>query len=225
MKNLTKHAAAACALAGALVAAPAAAQVSGNIGVASEVGAIMNSTAFSTAYQQIGTTYATQAQTIQTRQQERQTLLQQLDTNSDGSLDQAEQQAAQSTPQWTRLTAIDQEVQGLAAQIEAARIYSIEQLSQQFGPALRQVVTQDNLQMVFSPDAMVYLAPAANVTPKVTTAINSLAPSVAITPPQGWQPRRSSVELYQQIQQILVIAQAQQQAAQQQQQQEAPSGR
>ncbi|QIG53240.1 OmpH family outer membrane protein [Altererythrobacter sp. BO-6] len=212
-----------------IAAAPASAQVQGNIATVNAPAAIINTNAFTTAYQQIGTTYKPQIDTIQARQQESQTLLQQLDTNKDNQLDEAEQQAAQNTPQATRLQAIEQEVGQLTNQIEAARVYAIEQILAQYRPSLEQVVQQRQIQLVLSPEAVIYAPQAANITQQVTTALNAKVPSVQIVPPANWQPTRNAVALYQQIQQTLATAQAiqaQQQAAQAQQQNpQAPSGR
>lgn len=209
--------------------APASAQVQGNIATVNAPAAIINTNAFTTAYQQIGTTYKPQIDTIQARQQESQTLLQQLDTNKDNQLDEAEQQAAQNTPQATRLQAIEQEVGQLTNQIEAARVYAIEQILAQYRPSLEQVVQQRQIQLVLSPEVVIYAPQAANITQQVTTALNAKVPSVQIVPPANWQPTRNAVALYQQIQQTLATAQAlqaQQQAAQAQQQNpQAPSGR
>lgn len=212
-----------------VVTAPASAQVQGNIATVNAPAAIINTNAFTTAYQQIGTTYKPQIDTIQARQQESQTLLQQLDTNKDNQLDEAEQQAAQNTPQATRLQAIEQEVGQLTNQIEAARVYAIEQILAQYRPSLEQVVQQRQIQLVLSPEVVIYAPQAANITQQVTTALNAKVPSVQIVPPANWQPTRNAVALYQQIQQTLATAQAlqaQQQAAQAQQQNpQAPSGR
>ena len=62
---------------------------------------------------------------------------------------------------------------------------------------------------------------------QITTALNAKVPSVGIVPPQGWQPARESVQLYQDIQQRLLTAQMLQQRQQQQQQgnPQAPAGR
>ncbi len=227
MHTLLKPLAAASALAAALVAAPSAAQVTGNIATINAPVAIINTNAFRTAYQQIGTTYATQIQTLQTRDQERQTLLQQLDTNSDGQLDEAEQQAAQGTTQATRIQAIDQEMTQLSNQIDAARVYAIEQIMMQYSAALQQVVQNQNIQLVLSPEAVTWAQPQANISQQVSAELNTRVPSVTIAPPANWQPQRSAVGMFQQIQQALMTVQAlqAQQAAQQQQQQPAPQGR
>jgi Skp family chaperone for outer membrane proteins len=213
------------------VAAPATAQVQGNIATVNLPAVVINTNAFGTAYQQIATTYKPQIDTIQARQQESQTLLQQLDTNNDNQLDEAEQQAAQNSSQAQRLQAIEQEVAQLSNQVEAARVYAVEQILAQYRASLEQVVQQQQIQLVLTPDVVVYAPPAANITQQVTAALNTRVPSVAIVPPQGWQPTRNAVGVYQQIQQTLAAAQAiqaQQQAAQAQQQQpatQAPSGR
>ena len=230
MKLLHSLLAAASLSTAAVVAAPLAAQVQGNIATVNVPAVVINTTAFSTAYQQIATTYKPQLDTIEARQQESQTLLQQLDTNNDNQLDEAEQQAAQNTPQAQRLQAIDQEIAQLSNQVESARVYAIQQILAQYGASLEQVVQQQQIQLVLAPEAVAYALPAANISPQVTTALNTRVPSVAIVPPQGWQPSRNAVAVYQQIQQALATAQAiqaQQQAAQAQQQgtTQAPTGR
>lgn len=233
MKSLKNLLATASIVIAAVAATPAAAQVQGKIATVDIPAVVISTNAFGTAYQQVGTTYKAQIDTIQARQQESQTLLKQLDTNSDNQLDEAEQEAAQNTPQAKRLQAIEQEVGQLSNQVEAARVYAVEQILAQYGPALQQVVQQQQLQLVLTPEAVIYAPPQASITQQVSTALNTLVPSVAIVPPQGWQPSRNAVGLYQQIQQRLVAAQAmqaQQQAAQQRAGQQppatqAPSGR
>jgi Skp family chaperone for outer membrane proteins len=231
MKLFASLLAAASISTAAVMAVPVSAQVQGNMATVNLPVAVINSNAFTTAYTQIATTYKPQIDTIEARQQEGQTLLQQLDTNSDGQLDEAEQQAAQNSAQATRLQAIDQEVAQLTDQIEAARVYAVEQILIQYRPSLEQVVQQLGVQVVLAPESVVYAPPQANITQQVTAALNTRVPSVAIVPPQNWRPSRNVVAVYQQIQQTLAAAQAiqaQQQAAQAQQQQpttQAPSGR
>lgn len=224
MKLLSKTLASAGLAAAVFAAAPVSAQVQGNIGVVNTPLAIAQSNALRTAFQQVGTTYQAQITTIQQRQQQIETLLTQLDTNSDGGLDEAEQTAAQSTPQWQQIQQIEQEVGQLSNQIDLARVYALEQILRQYSATLQQVVTQNQVQMVVSPDAVIYSAPAADMTTKVVTALNTAVPSVQTTAPAGWQPSRQAVAVYQQVQQIFAIAQ-QQQAQQAQQPTQQPSGR
>lgn len=201
--------------AGTAIAVPAAAQVQGNIAVVNAPLAVAQATALGAAYQQIATTYQTQRTTIQQRQQRIQAILTQLDTNGDGNLDENEQRAAQNTPQATELTQIENEVSGLQQQIDRARVYAVEQILRQYGPIVQQVVNQNNIQLVLAPDSVIFAQPAADITPQVVTALNAAVPSVQSAPPADWQPARQSVQLFQQVQQILAAVAAQQQQQQQ----------
>lgn len=229
MKLFTKTLAAASLAAMAVAAVPASAQVDGRMATVNAPLAVINTNALQTAYEQINTTYKTQLDRMQALNTESQTLLQQLDKNSDGQLDEAEQTAAQNSTQATRLQAIEQEMAQLTNQVEAARVYAVEQIMAQYGASLEQVVTQQNIKLVLTPDSVIYAPQEANITGQVTTALNGKVASVAIVPPQGWQPRRNSVAMYQQITQAIntiAALQAQQQAAQQQQgNNQAPAGR
>lgn len=224
MKLFLKTLAGASLAAATIATVPAVAQVSGNIGVVSAPAVVASTTAFRTAYQQIATTFAAQTAQIQTKNQEAQTLLEQLDTNKDGSLDQAEQQAGQNTSQATRLQTLESELAQLTNQVEAARVFAIEGILRQYGPALQDVQQQNNLQIVLSRDAVVFAQPAASIDEKVTASLNTRAPSVPVTPPQDWQPSQQAVAMYQQVSQLLAVASARRQAGDQQGQQQ-PTGR
>ena len=226
MKLFSKTMAVAAIAGAAAIATPAAAQISGNIGIVNAPATIAASDALRSAFQQIGTTYSAQITQIQEKQQQVQTLLRQLDTNGDGSLDQAEQQAAQSAPQAQQLQTLEREIAQLSNQVESARVYAIQQILQQYSASLQTVASQNSVQMILAPDAVIYTDPA-NMNDKVVAVLNQRVPSVQITPPEGWQPAQQAVGIYQEVQQILMIASArQQQAAQQQQQQTAqPTGR
>lgn len=225
MKLLSKTLAAASLAGAAIVAGPVAAQVNGNIAVVNPPATVAGSSALSAAYQQINTTYASQITQIQQKQQQAQTLIQQLDTNSDGNLDQTEQQAAQSAPQMQQIQTLEREIGQLQNQVESARVYAIEQILQQYSAALQTVTTADNIQVVLSPDAVTWSAPAANINQKVVAALNARVPSVQTTPPQNWQPSQQAVGVYQQVQQILMVAAARQQQAATPQQPAQPTGR
>src|SRR3546814_17177358 len=122
--NILKSALVASSIAmAAAVSVPAVAQVQGKIATINMPAVIIGTTAFGTAYQQIGTTYKLQIDTLQQRNQERQTLLKQLDKNNDGQLDEAEQTAAQNTPQAKRIGQIEQEMEQLTNQVDGARVY------------------------------------------------------------------------------------------------------
>lgn len=222
-KLLAPAAVAVCAVA----AIPAQAQVEGRIATVDISRAVLGTTAFQTAYEQVNTTYAQQNELRRTKAQERQTVLQSFDTNGDKQVDDAELAAKQNTPQFTQLQTLEQEIQALTNQIDAARVYAVEQVITQYGAALQEVTTKQQIKLVVDPGSVMFAVPEADITAQITTALNAKVPSVGIVPPQGWQPARESVQLYQEIQQRLAIA-AQIQQRQQQQQQgnpQAPAGR
>jgi Skp family chaperone for outer membrane proteins len=211
----------------AVAAAPAQAQVEGRIATVDISRAVLGTTAFQTAYEQVNTTYAQQNELRRNKAQERQTLLATFDTNGDKQVDDAELAAKQSSPQFTQLQTLEQEIQALTNQIDAARVYAVEQVILQYGAALQEVVTKQQIKVVLDPNSLLFVAPEADVTAQITTALNAKVPSVGIVPPQGWQPARESVQLFQEIQQRLMAAQLMQQRQQQQQQgnPQAPAGR
>jgi Skp family chaperone for outer membrane proteins len=202
----------------ALAALPAHAQVEGRVATVDISRTVIGTTAFQTAYEQVNTTYAQQNELRRTKAQERQTLLATFDTNGDKQVNDAELQAKQKSPDMTKLQTLEQEIQALNNQIDGARIYAVEQILLQYGAALQEVVTSNQIKMVLEPGSLLYAPPEADITQKVTTALNTKVPSAGVVPPAGWQPSREGVQIYQDIQQRLLVAaqlQAQQQAAQQ----------
>ena len=224
MKLLTSSLAA-VALAGVTIVTPVSAQVTGAVGTVNAPATIASTNALRTAFQQIGTTYQAQQTQLEQITQQRDGLLRQLDTNGDGGLDQAEQQAAQTAPQIQQISQLENQMAQISNQIDGARIYAIEQIARQYGAALQQVTQADALQIVLNRDAVAYAAPAASIDAKVAAALNTRVPSVQVVPPADWQPSQQSVALYQQIAQLLLIAQARQQAQQQTPATQQPTGR
>jgi Skp family chaperone for outer membrane proteins len=196
------------------MAVPAAAQVNG-VGVTEPAIAIAGSQALQTAYQQIGTTYAAQRTQLEQLQQQRAGLIRQFDTNNDGQLSQEEQTAAQAnTAVIQQVNGLDQQINTIQQPITLARVYAIEQIAMQYGNAVQQVVTANNVSLIVTPASVVYAAEAADVTDEIVARLNALVPTVSTSAPAGWQPQRQSVQLYQEVQQMLLTAAAQQQAQQ-----------
>src|SRR5690606_5110820 len=201
---------------------PAAAQVNG-VAVADPAVAVAGSQALQAAYQQIATTFAAQRTQLEQLQQQRSEAVRQFDTDGDGQLSQEEQTAAQAN------TTVMQQVQGLEHQIKAAqqpitraRVYVIEQLAQQLSPAVQQVVQANNVQLILNPNSALYIGDSADVTDEIIAQLNQLAPTVSSAAPEGWQPQQQSVQLYQQVSEILLTVALQQQAQAQQGQQGQP---
>ena len=226
MKLLAKLIAPAGLALTALAAVPAHAQVEGRMAVIDITGTVLGSQAFKAAYPEVTRTYAQQIELRRTKEQERQTLLQTFDTNGDKQVDDAELGAKQNSPDFTKLQTITQEVQALSNQIDFARVYAVEQILLQYGAALQEVTTRQQIKMVLEPGSVLFAPPEADITAQVITALNTKVPSVGVVPPAGWQPSREGAQVYQEIQQRLAIAaQIQQQQQQQQGNTAAPAGR
>ena len=200
----------------ATVALPAHAQVDGRMATVDVSRTIIGTTAFQTAYEQVNTTYASQNELRRTKAQERQTLLAKFDKNGDKQVDDTEQAAMQKSPDFAKLQTLEQEIQGLNNQIDGARVYAVEQIIMQYSSALQDVTTAEQIKLVIDPASLLYAPPEADITQKVTAALNTRVPAVGVVPPSGWQPSREGVQIYQEIQQRLAIAAQlqQQQAAQ-----------
>ena len=211
------------------VSAPASAQVQGRVATADVSRAILGTQALQNAYNQIGTTYSAQIEQRQTKQTELANLLRPFDTNGNGQLDDAELPAVQGSTSFTRIQTLEQEMQAITNQVNAARIYAVEQILQQYPAALTEVTTQQQIVMVLQPDTIQFAADGADITQQITTSLNTKVPSVQIVPPADYRPSRNGAQIFQEIQQTLVTAQLiqQQQAAQQGQQPaaQAPAGR
>ncbi|WP_066527036.1 OmpH family outer membrane protein [Erythrobacter sp. CCH5-A1] len=216
MTRFTKLIAPAGLILAAAAALPASAQVQGNIATVDVPRAIIETTALRTAYEQVNTTYAQQNELRRTKAQERQTLLVKFDKNGDKQVDDAEQTAMQKSPDFAKIQTLEQEITALNNQIDGARVFAVEQIIMQYPSALQDVTTKDQIKIVIDPGSLLFAPPEADVTAKVTAALNVRVPAVGVVPPSGWQPTREGVQVYQQIQQVLVaatIAQQQQAAA------------
>jgi Skp family chaperone for outer membrane proteins len=195
------------------MAVPASAQVSG-IGVAEPAIVIAGSAALNGAYSQIGTTYQAQRTQLDQLEQQRVTLLKKFDTNNDGQLSEAEQKAAQTDANAAnrkQLETLENQITQVQQPINLAAVYAVSQIAQQLSPAVQQVVSQGNVQLILSSDSVLYAADAANLNQKITTALNSRIPQVSITPPTGWKPDQATVQLFQEVQQVRLQAAALQQ--------------
>ena len=217
----------ALALGALAVTAPATAQVEGRIATADISRAVIGTTALQTAYNQIGTTYSAQIEQRQTKQQELTALLQPFDTNGNGQLEETELPAVQSSSNFAQIQTLEQEVAGLTNQVNAARIFAVEQILAQYPAAITEVTTQQQIVMVMQPESLQFAAEGADITQLITNSLNTKIPSVQIVPPAEWRPSRQAAQLFQEIQQTLLTAQIlqQQQQQQQQPQTQAPAGR
>lgn len=229
MTRLAKLLAPAGLILAATAALPAQAQVDGRMATVDISRTVIGTTAFQTAYEQVNTTYSSQNELRRTKAQERQTLLTKFDKNGDKQVDDTELAAMQQSPDYAKIQTLEQEIAGLTNQIDGARVFAVEQIIMQYATALKDVTDAEQIKLVIDPGSLLYAPPEADITQKVTTALNARVPAVGVVPPAGWQPSREGVQIFQEIQQRLALAaqfQAQQQAAGAQQgNPQAPAGR
>lgn len=227
MKTMTKILGAAGLAAAALTAAPAAAQVDGKIASVDTTRAIIGTDALRGAYELVTTTYKAQIDQRTAKQQELTTLLQPFDTDNNGRIDDAELPALQNASNFQQFQTLEGEVNSLTNQVNNARIFAVEQIFQRYAEAVEQVAEADQIQMILPVNSVLYARTEADVTAKITAALNTIVPSVGVVPPQNYRPSQQGAQLFQEIQQRLLTAQILQQRQQQQQQgnAQAPAGR
>ena len=184
-------AAAALAAPLSIVATPATAQVNG-VAVADAQGAIAGTKAWATARTQIQTTYKAQIDQASARGKAIDAELQPLITQF-----QAAQKAPGATnatlaPQYQAIQAKQQagqqELARITAPAERAQAYVIEQIQARLSEAVQNVVKARNVSLLINPQAVLFLQPAADITPAVTAELDRLVPSVNTTVPANWQP-------------------------------------
>ncbi|NCP12076.1 MAG: OmpH family outer membrane protein [Sphingomonadales bacterium] len=228
MKTMFKAAAlAGAAIAGTvLTAAPAAAQV-GGLAATDPAQVVAGSSALLTAYKQIAQTYSAQAATASQLSTEIQNLGKQLDTNGDNQISDQEAAAARtSNPALIQqIDAKEKQISTAQQPILTAQLYVVEQLLAQFTAAAQQVSADKKISAILSPEALIYAPPAIDVTPALTAALNARVPTASITVPAGWQPQRQTMQIHQQVAQIMIYMARQQQQQQAQPTATQPQGR
>ncbi|MEL6238273.1 MAG: OmpH family outer membrane protein [Pseudomonadota bacterium] len=228
MKTITQSLSAAGLAAIALTASPAAAQVEGRMATVDTTRAIINTDALRTAYELVTTTYKAQIDQRTAKQQQLTELLKPFDTNGNGRIDDAEVSSLQTATNITQIQQLEGEVTALTNQVNNARVFAVEQIFAQYGAALEEVANAQQIQVIMPVSSVIYARTEADITPLITTTLNTKVPSVGVVPPQNYRPSQQGAGLFQEIQQRLLTAQLIQQRQQQQQQQgnaEAPAGR
>jgi Skp family chaperone for outer membrane proteins len=197
MKTIFKAAALVLAPVTALAtgAVPALAQSKSGVAIVSLERAVGSSAAYTAARTQIGTTYKAQIDSINTR---RATLEAGIKVKGDAL--QAAYKAAgnKSTPaiqtQYEDLQKAQNdaqaEIQRLSQPIQLANAYVQEQIVAKLDQALKTAMTKTKAEIVLKEEATESFLPATDITDEVTVELNTLVPTVGITPPAGWQPGR-----------------------------------
>ncbi|WP_298401451.1 OmpH family outer membrane protein [Sphingobium sp.] len=177
----------------AMTAVPAVAQTKSGIAVVDLEEAVAKSAAFTTAMTQMQTTYKPQLDQVNTRRAAIET---DLKTKNDAL--QAAYKAAGNKPtpaietQYQQLQQAQQagqaELQRLTQPVALARAYVEEQVVAKLDDALKAATAKTKSEIVFKKAATESFGAGADITDEVVTELNTLVPSVGITPPAGWQP-------------------------------------
>lgn len=177
----------------ALAAAPAAAQSKLGIAVVDLQRAVGTSAAYTAARGQIQTTYKSTIDSLNTRKT---AIDAELKQKSDALQSGLQAAGGKSTPalqtQYEDLQKRGQEAQGelqrMAQPVALANAYVEEQITAKLSDALKAAMTKNKVDLVLNPDATVSYQPTVDLTSAVVAELNTLVPSVGITPPAGWQP-------------------------------------
>ena len=217
MRNMIKIIAASSATLAAFVGGATASAQVGGIATADPTIAIARAKALSAGYQQIQVTYDSYIKQIDGKSAELQTIQKQMDSNKDNQLTEAELKAAQDakTPAWNSLVAKQNEINTLREPIVIAQHFVIQNIAEQYNAAQEKVVAAKKINLIVTPDSLVWAPAAADITNAIAQEIDKVIPVVATTPPANWQPSRQTAAIHQQIQQLLVASARQQAAAQQ----------
>ena len=196
MKHLMKPALAAglavAALTAPAVSNPAMAQAATRIGIVNLPAVVANSTAYQTAQTQRQTTYAAQIQQAETRRQQLQTQIQPLLTAFNNARQSGGDQAAlqQQAAQLQQLQQTGQaELQQILAPVALSTAYVEEQIQDQLQAAVNAAATGAGVQVILSPDTVLYADNSLTLNQAVLDQLNRLIPSAQLVPPQGWLPR------------------------------------
>lgn len=131
-----------------IAAMPISAQVQGNIGTVDVARAILGTTALEAAYQRVESTYSAQIAQLRTLSEQRQAALKLIDTNGDNEVNDAELQAAQGTQNLTNLQTLEGQIQQASNQIDAGRIFAVQEILKQYPAALQEVITANQVQII-----------------------------------------------------------------------------
>jgi len=207
----------------ALPASPALAQLNG-LAVNNPTLALAQSKTRDTGFQQVNQSFQSQIQLIGTLDAEITTLQTALDTNSDRQISQEEIDANPNVVQ--QIQAKQQQIDLATQPIAIGHMYVLEQLIADYNNARDAVIAEKGITVVLSPDAVLYAPDSMDITSAVAAKLDERQPSVSTSAPAGWQPRQATVNTYEQIQQVLMLAAQVRaaRAAQQQQQSGAAAG-
>lgn len=178
-----------------MLATPAVAQDARGVGVVSLPAVIANSNAYKTAEQQRQTTYQAQISQAETRRQQLEAQLTPMVQSFNTARQAASPDQAALQQQAAQIQQIEQagqrELQQILAPVALSRAYTQEQIEERLDDAVQAAATKKNVSLILDATSgqVIFAGAQHNITQDVLTELNTLVPSVQITPPQGWMPR------------------------------------
>lgn len=204
-----------------MVAAPASAQVNG-VAVNNPTLALAQSKTRDTAFQQVNQANQAQIQLIGTLENEITALQTTLDTNGDRQLTQQEIDANPTVVQ--QIQTKQQQIDLAMQPILNGHYFALEQLISDYGNAQSAVIAEKGISIVLNRDAVLFAPDTADITEAVAAKLDERQPTVQTAVPAGWQPRQATLNTYEQIQQVLMLAAQVRAARAAQEQGTAPAG-
>ncbi|MEN7536211.1 OmpH family outer membrane protein [Aurantiacibacter flavus] len=197
MKLLTKTALAAglalASLTAPLATAPAMAQTAQKIAIVNLPAVIANSTAYQAAQTAQQTTYAAQLQQAEQRRAALQAQINPLMTAFQTARQAANPDQAALQQQAQQIQQLQQsgqaELNQILAPISRSEAYVTEQIEERLGAAVQAAAQAAGVTLVVSPDTVLWADNSHNLNEAVLNQLNTMLPSVQVTPPEGWVPR------------------------------------
>lgn len=193
MKTLLKAIAlSSVAVAASSVAVPAAAQSKLGIGVASLDVAVARTNAFTNGMKSIETTYKAQIDKRNQRGTVLQDEVQALESTARAEEARTPRNAAAYqaavTAYQNKARAAQQEIDQLNAPIQLAAAYVEEQINLKMDAAVKAAMAKRKVDLVLSPEAVVSRANGVDITDAIIAELNTMVPSVSVTPPANYRP-------------------------------------
>lgn len=191
MNTMLKSAALGLTAVAVLPATPAMAQAKG-VAVASVDAAVARSAAFTNAMKSIETTYKAQLDQSKARGATLEAEMRALaakfqEEQGKTPQNQTALQAAAKAFQDKR-TAAQAELERLNQPVQLAAAYVEEQINLKMNDAVKAAMTKRKVDLLLTPDAVLARENSVDITDAVVAELNTLVPSVQITPPAGYQP-------------------------------------
>ena len=197
MKLLTKTALAAglafASLTAPFAVAPAMAQAAQKVGIVNLPAVIANSSAYQGAQTAQQTTFAAQLQQAEQRRAALQAQINPLMTAFQTARQAANPDQAALQQQAQQIQQLQQtgqaELNQILAPVSRSETYVTEQIEDRLGAAVQAAAQAAGVTLVLSPDTVLWADNSHNLNEAVLNQLNTVLPSVQVTPPEGWVPR------------------------------------